>query len=148
MSITARGEDAARRTKQGLDMLRIFIVEDHPIMRSALSSLVGREADFSICGQAVTGEVALERIAGSTADVALLDVSLPGMDGLELVAVMTARFPEIACLMLSGHSERDYIDRALSAGARGYVLKGDVGEVASGIRAVAGGEVYLSAGCG
>lgn len=129
-------------------MLRVFIVEDHPIMRSALSSLVGRERDLAICGQAVTGEVALERIAGSTPDVALLDVSLPGMDGLELVEVMQARFPSVACLMLSGHGERDYIDRALAAGARGYVLKGDVGEVVTGIRAVAGGEVYLSEGCG
>lgn len=129
-------------------MVRVFIVEDHPIMRSALASLVSREADLAICGQAVTAEVALERLAGSTADVALLDVSLPGMDGLELVATLAQRLPGLVCLMLSGHSERAYIDRALSAGARGYVLKGDVGEVATGIRAVAQGEVYLSAGCG
>lgn len=128
-------------------MVRVFIVEDHPIMRQALLALVNREDDLSVCGEAVTAEVALERIAAVAPDVALLDVSLPGMDGLELVALLTELHPTLYCMMLSGHGERTYVDRALACGARGYVLKSDVVEIVDGVRAVAGGGTYLSAGC-
>lgn len=128
-------------------MVRVFIVEDHPIMRQALLALVNREADLSVCGDAVTAEVALERIAAVAPDVALLDVSLPGMDGLELVARLHGLHPTLRCMMLSGHSERTYIDRALAAGACGYVLKSDVAEIVDGVRSVAEGRTYLSAGC-
>lgn len=128
-------------------MVRVFIVEDHPIMRQALTALVNREVDFSVCGEAVTGEVALERIATVAPDVALLDVSLPGMTGLELIEHLVERYPNLPCMMLSGHGERAYIDQALAAGAQGYVIKGDVTEIIDGLRAVAAGRTYLSARC-
>ena len=126
--------------------VKIYIVEDHPVMREMLreffAGLTDPEAD--VCGEASTGEAALERLADVEADLVFVDVSLPGMSGIEFVEAAQARRPGLPCVMFSGHGEAAYARRALAAGARGYILKGDPYEVAGAIRQVLAGEVYLS----
>lgn len=125
-------------------MTRIFIVEDHPVMRQSLVAFLKRQEGIDLCGEAATAEVALREIEKIQPDMVLIDVSLPGMSGLDLLEQIHHRQPEILCVVLSGHGERSHVDRALLAGARGYILKGDTDELASGLRQIIGGGTYLS----
>jgi DNA-binding NarL/FixJ family response regulator len=124
--------------------LKIFIVEDHPIMRYTLSKFIQKTLGLKVCGAAATGAEALERLAEVEADLVLIDVLLPGMSGLQLVEQLQERYPELLCLMLSGHGETFYIRQAFSLGARGYILKGDPSELLKAIEAVRSGGTYLS----
>ena len=124
--------------------LKIFIVEDHPIMRSTLSGFIQNKPGLEVVGVAATGAEALERLAEVEADLSLIDVRLPGMSGLELVEHLQERYPQLLCLILSGHGETPYIRHAFRAGARGYILKGNPPEVLEAIQAVSGGKTYLS----
>lgn len=123
---------------------RIFLVEDHPLMREVMRDYLGALAGFEVCGEAVTGEEALERLGDADADLVLVDTSLPKMSGIDLVAAVTERWRELPCLMLSGHGQETYVARALDAGARGYVLKGDPSELPKAILRVLEGGRYLS----
>ncbi len=124
---------------------RIFIVEDHPIMREMVREFLAEDAsDLEVCGMAETGEEALEHLDGAEADLALIDVSLPGMTGIDLVKELLARRPGLPCVLYSGHGEAAYIERGLAAGARGYLLKGDPYELVGAIRQVLDGETYVS----
>lgn len=125
-------------------MTRLFIVEDHPIMRQSLRAFVKRQADFDVCGEAASAETALGQIAQAKPDLVLIDVSLPGMSGLDLLDMLREQYPQLMCVMLSGHGERSHVDHALTAGARGYILKGDTDELAGALRKVIQGERYLS----
>lgn len=125
-------------------MPKLFIVEDHPVMRQSLRAFVKRQADIEVCGDANTGEAALEQIAETQPDIVLIDVSLPGMSGLDLLEILRERHPTLLCVMLSGHGERSHVDHALMAGARGYILKGDTDDLAIALRKVIQGETYLS----
>ena len=126
-------------------MTRIYLVEDHPIMRDALCMMLEMEADMEVCGEAETAEAALGAIAAAAPDVVLVDVSLPGMSGIELVPLLLQREPAFRCLMLSGHREKQYVEQALAAGAQGYVVKSSLlDELTDGIRRVMQGERYLS----
>jgi DNA-binding NarL/FixJ family response regulator len=125
-------------------MTRLFIVEDHPVMRQSLRAFVKRQADLDVCGEADTGEAALEQIAQTQPDLVLIDVSLPGMSGLDLLETLRERYPHLPCVMLSGHGERSHVDHALMAGARGYILKGDTDELVEALHKVIQGETYLS----
>ncbi|MFW5973190.1 MAG: response regulator [Bacteroidota bacterium] len=122
----------------------IFIVEDHPYMREILRQYLEMEDDFEICGVAETAEIALESIPLASPDLVLVDVSLPGMSGIELVTRLRAADPDVACLMLSGHGERSHVRRAAEAGARGYVLKSDTSELSAAIRRVATDKSYFA----
>jgi DNA-binding NarL/FixJ family response regulator len=124
--------------------LKIFIVEDHPILLYTLKGFIKNEAGLQVCGTATTGAEALERLAETEADLALIDVKLPGISGLELLEQLRERYPGLLCLMLSGHGETTYIQQALRAGARGYILKGNPDEMLAAIQTVAGGGTYLS----
>lgn len=123
---------------------RIFIVEDHPLMQRAVSALVGRLPDATVCGIAATGEEALLQLPEAQADLVLVDVSLPGMSGIELAGAITTQWPALPCLMLSGHQEAAYVERALAAGARGYVMKGETQELNAAILYVLDGGEYLA----
>lgn len=123
---------------------RIFIVDDHELMREMLVLYTTREADLELCGLARSGEEALESIASSTCDLALLDVAMPGMSGIELARILRERQPELKCLMLSGHAEQSYVRGAMEAGACGYVMKGNPAAILTAIRQVLRGGVYLS----
>lgn len=121
----------------------VFIVEDHAVMRRMLHEYVKRQ-DWVVCGEAETGEAALEQLDEAGANLVLVDVSLPKMSGIELAKKIQARWPGLRCLMLSGHGQASYVEQALAAGACGYVLKGNPHEIAEAMRQVLAGEVYLS----
>jgi DNA-binding NarL/FixJ family response regulator len=123
---------------------RVFLVDDHDVVRTMLDMYIRRTQDLSICGMAASGEEALELATAETCDVALLDVAMPGMSGIELAHRLRERRPGLKCLMLSGHAEQVYVKGALEAGALGYVMKGDPDAILSAIRYVLRGEVYLS----
>ena len=113
-------------------------------MRQMLTMMIRRVPDLSLCGEAVDAAEALEKIPESNPDVVLVDLSLPGMSGLELIEHMLVHHPGLPSLVVSGHDEVIHAERALRAGARGYVMKGDPPVIVDAIRCVLGGEVYLS----
>lgn len=128
--------------------LNVMLVEDHAVVRDVLREFVGTLPRVANCSVAATAEAALEKVVGAHPDLMLIDLSLPGMNGIELVRQMRAMHRDVNCLMLSGHGSASYAQQALSAGARGYVLKGDPLEIERGIDAVVKGECYVSPGLG
>lgn len=127
-----------------MKMIRVFIVEDHPVMRQSLRTLLGREDDLHVCGEAPTAEEALQQIASEQPDLVLVDVSLPGMNGIQLVRALQQELPGVAIAMLSGHGGAAHVDQALRAGARGYILKGRAAELPGAIRQLVSGSIYVS----
>ena len=125
---------------------RIYVVEDHPRMRELLREWIEALPGLSICGTAESAEAALDELPAAQADVVLIDMSLPAMGGIEFVAALRERHPHVRCLILSGHNETRYVERALAAGAQGYLLKGEPAEIEEAIATVLAGGRYLSAG--
>lgn len=123
--------------------VRIYIVEDHPIMRETLQDYLVLDAELEICGMAGSAEAASEALEAAEPDVVLVDLSLPGRSGLELVGEIVERWGT-PCVILSGHGERTYVGRALDSGAKGYVLKGNPREIAPAIRQILDGDIYVS----
>ena len=123
----------------------VFIVDDHSIVRRGLKQLIGQEADLVVCGQAEDAQTALEAMKKLVPDVALVDLSLDGDSGLELIKDIKVRYPKVAVLVLSMHDETFYAERVLRAGAMGYIMKRQVaGQILAAIRRVLSGEIYLS----
>ncbi|MDB6017110.1 MAG: two component transcriptional regulator, LuxR family [Pedosphaera sp.] len=124
---------------------RIFIVDDHPILREGFAQLINHEPDLHVCGQAATAAKALDALGTLKPDLAILDISLNGTSGIELIKNIHARGSGQLMLALSMHDESIHGERALRAGARGYVMKNEpTGEIMSAIRLVLRGEIYLS----
>lgn len=125
---------------------RIFLVDDHPVTREGLARLINHEDDLEVCGQAGTAARAIPQIEAQSPDLVVVDVSLTsGPSGLELIKDLAARHPQLRMLALSTHDEALYAERALRAGARGYVMKHEPTEqVMLAIHKVLGGEIYLS----
>jgi DNA-binding NarL/FixJ family response regulator len=124
---------------------RVFVVDDHPIVCRGYAALIDREADLEFCGMAESVSEALERIPTCGAEVVIVDISLGGRNGLELIKELQAQHPEIRALVVSVHDEILYAERALAAGAMGYVMKGEADTVIiNAIRRVINGYVYLS----
>jgi DNA-binding NarL/FixJ family response regulator len=122
-----------------------MLVDDHPIVRQGLANLIDAEDDLMVCGQQADAREALDAIPEARPDVVLIDISLGERSGLELVKDIRGRFPELPMLVLSMHDESLYAERALRAGARGYVMKHQATEkVMQGIRSVLQGELYVS----
>ena len=115
-------------------------------MRDLLREWIDELPGLSVCGTAESAETALRELETVQADVAMIDMSLPMMGGIELVAALRERHPRTRCLILSGHNETSYVERALAAGAQGYLLKGEPSEIRTAIDRVLAGERYLSAG--
>lgn len=126
--------------------LKVMLVEDHAVVRDVLREFVGTLPRVENCNVAASAEAALEKLGGAHPDLMLIDLSLPGMNGIDLVREMREKHRDVSCLMLSGHGSASYAQQALSAGARGYVLKGDPLEIERGIDAVVKGECYVSPG--
>ena len=122
----------------------VYVVEDHAVMRATISMLLDREEDFDVCGMAAAGEEALADLPCDAPQLVLVDMSLPDMSGADLVRRLGEVWPEVPCLVLSGHGEQGYVKMAMEAGARGYVLKGEPMEIPRAMRAVIGGERFLS----
>ncbi len=126
-------------------MSKILIVDDHPLMRKGLALSLNAEIDLTVCGQAASAEEALDALEELDPDLAIVDISLPGMSGLELIKHMQALRPEIRTLVVSRHDEALYAERAIRAGARGYVMKLEAGErIVKAVRRVLGGGIYVS----
>jgi len=127
---------------------RVFLLDDHELVRRGVREVLAAEEDFEVVGEAGTGEEALQRIAGSAADVAVLDVRLGddpgGMTGVEVCREIRSRHPEIACVMLTSYADDEALFASIMAGAAGYVLKQIRGsELVAGIRRVASGGSLL-----
>ncbi|MDP6502580.1 MAG: response regulator transcription factor [Planctomycetota bacterium] len=128
------------------DSLKLFLVDDHPLLRKGIKSLLEEEEGMEVCGEAGTAEDALTGMRELYPDVALVDLTLPGIDGIELVKRARAQFPEMKLLVVSLHDESIYAERALKAGANGYIMKrAGTEELIQAVRKVASGEIYVSA---
>lgn len=124
---------------------RVLLVDDHTIFREALSGLIDTQPDLTVCGQAGDLRDAVDRAADLRPDLALVDISLEGRDGIELIKELKAHCPDVRVLVLSMHDETVYAERALRAGAMGYVMKSQpAGRVLAAIRRVLGGEIDVS----
>ncbi|MEJ0090136.1 MAG: response regulator transcription factor [Limisphaerales bacterium] len=124
---------------------RIFIVDDHPMMRQGLAQLIGAEPDLEVCGEAENAECALDIIGAGKPDLVLADISLPGKNGLELIKDFQAFQPGLAVLVISMHDESLYAERVLRAGGRGYIMKQAGGKkLMQAIRQVLDGKIYVS----
>lgn len=123
----------------------ILIVDDHPIVRQGISQLIDREPDLHVCGEASNAAETLSVCQSCRPDLAIIDLSLTGISGLELVKQLRSRFPAMAILMMSMHDETVYAERCLRAGANGYLMKQEAtATVLSAIRTVLKGEFHLS----
>src|ERR1700756_789433 len=124
---------------------RIFLVDDHPLVREGLTNLINEQNDLIVCGEAEDSAGAITGIAKARPDVVLVDISLKNESGLELVKNLESQFPLVALIVLSMHEEALYAERALRAGARGYVMKREsTKSVLSSIHRVLEGGVYVS----
>lgn len=124
---------------------RVFIVDDHPILREALATLINAEDDFKVCGESDDAVRALDGLVKAKPDLALIDITLKDGSGIELIKNARAVLPDLAVLVLSMHDEALYAERALRAGARGYVMKRDTTKrLLDAMRRVIEGGVYLS----
>lgn len=113
-------------------------------MRQMMTAYVSDLPGLCVCGSVPTAEEALDALPG-TAELVLVDIALPGMSGIDLVVEIQARWPGLPCLVYSGHHEASYVERALSAGARGYVAKGNPAELTDALRCLLRGDRYLGA---
>jgi DNA-binding NarL/FixJ family response regulator len=123
---------------------RVFLVEDHPLMRETIARLVAAQGDFEVVGTAATAGEALRSVPEANPDLVLVDLSLPDRSGSELIAELIAAMGGVVALVVSGHDESLYADAAIRAGARGFVMKDDPDEIVTAIRAVLAGETYRS----
>lgn len=124
---------------------RVVIVDDHPLFRDRLSQLINHEPDMQVCGESETAEQAIQLIRRLTPDLVIADITLKGSSGLELIKGIRALSIGIPVLVLSMHDESLYAERALRAGATGYITKNQAAdEVLAAIRRVLAGEIYLS----
>lgn len=121
---------------------KIFLVDDHPIIRQTVTRLIERQDDMTVCGEADSIQAALEGIPLSQPDLVLIDVSLPNGSGIHLVEMITTRWPELKALVVSGFEKAAFAEGALAAGARGYVVKGNMLTLLEGIRSVMAGNIY------
>lgn len=126
-------------------MHKLIIIDDHPLMRKGLAMTLEAEPDLTMAGQASSAEEGLEALEEHDPDLAIVDISLPGMSGLELIKHMHARKPDLGILVVSRHDESLYAERAIRAGARGYVMKLEAGQViVKAVRRVLSGGIYVS----
>ncbi|MDB6031061.1 MAG: two component transcriptional regulator, LuxR family [Verrucomicrobiales bacterium] len=140
MSITNKNQTGLRKGK-----IKVLLVDDHPILRKGLGQLINHESDMMICGEAEDSPKAFELVGTLSPDVMVVDVSLKGGNGIELIKNVKARYPELPILVLSMHDESLYAERALRAGSLGYIMKEEaIEQVLVAIRRVITGEIFLS----
>lgn len=125
-------------------MIRLLIVDDHEMVREGLKAILVSEPDFHIVGDAANAEQALELIASLHPDIALLDIRLPGINGIELCRIVAERYPETAVIILTTFTDENLVSQCIQAGARGFIVK-DIErlDLKRSIRAVARGEATI-----
>lgn len=123
---------------------KILLVEDHAIFAQALLRVLRDRGHLDIVAVVGSAEEAIERIPDLDPDLVLVDVSLPQRSGISLVIALQEKYPQLPCVMLSGHMSQHYARRSLAAGARGYLVKDHTDEILEGIQHVLQGEIYVS----
>ena len=137
MSVEISKSDKSRR--------RVFLVDDHPLVREWLTNLINQQKDLLVCGEADNAAQALTGMAATPPNLVIVDISLKGGSGLELVKDIRIQFPAVAPLVLSMHEEELYAERSMRAGARGYVRKRETSKnILAAIRRVLEGGIYVS----
>src|SRR5580698_6450192 len=135
---SSNGNPAARKKT-------VYVVDDHPIVRQGLTLLINQEPDLTVCGEAEEMHSALSAIQAVRPDILIVDISLNGPDGLELLKNIRLGAPRLPVLILSMHDESIYAERALRAGANGYIMKQEATErVLVALRRILSGEIYVS----
>jgi DNA-binding NarL/FixJ family response regulator len=124
-------------------MTSILVVEDHAVLVEALVRLLRDRGHYDVTAVG-SGEDALQRLLTQEFDLALLDVSLPGVNGIDLIGQIHAREPDLPCLMVSGYMAPHYVNQSIAAGARGYVLKEDISGILDAIPQVLTGGTFVS----
>jgi DNA-binding NarL/FixJ family response regulator len=144
-STTAAEPSGAPASATARGKVRVLLVDDHPMVRQGLARLINDEADLCVCGEADSAASALGMLDSVQPDLAIVDISMDGIDGIELVKELRAKRPQMPALVLSMHDESLYAERVLRAGAKGYVTKQEAPEkVMTAIRRVLAGDVYVS----
>jgi DNA-binding NarL/FixJ family response regulator len=134
-----------RAAKATVKKTRVLVVDDHPMTRAGLIHVINHQPDLIVCGEAESAAQALDILDSSRPDLLLIDITLPGKSGLELIKDVKAMHPELLMLVVSMHDESLYADRVLRAGARGYITKHEGGEkLMEAIRHVLSGKIYVS----
>ena len=124
---------------------RVLIVDDHPVLRKGLGRLIDSKNEFTVCGEAGDATEAIQLIRTLTPDLVIVDIGLPGINGIDLTKTIRKEFPKLAVLVLSVHEEQLYALRALRAGAMGYIVKQDAIEnITAALHEVSEGRRYLS----
>jgi len=124
---------------------QVYLVDDHPLVRESLTSLINQQGDLAICGEAESGSCALREMAALKPDVAILDISLKESSGLELIKAAKTTVPDLSILVLSMHDEELYAERCIRAGAGGYVMKRESSSrVVAAVREVLAGRMCVS----
>src|ERR1700722_10788126 len=123
----------------------VFIVDDHPLLRQGIALMINREQDLAVCGEAADAQSAMREIGTLKPDIVIIDISLSGPDGLDLLKSLRLLHPSLPVLILSMHDESIYAERALRAKANGYIMKQEATEkVLVAVRRILDGEIYLS----
>ncbi len=124
--------------------IRVFVVDDHTLIRQGIVGLLESQPDIQVVGQAGNGREAVAAFEATSPDVVLMDIAMPGINGLTATREMKERRPDVRVLILTIHDREDYLFQALRAGASGYVLKGaDVQDLLAAVRTAYRGEIYL-----
>lgn len=140
MSTTNKNQSSLRKSK-----IKVLLVDDHPVLRKGLGQLINHESDMMVCGEAEDSPKAFELVGTLNPDVLVVDVSLKGGNGIELIKNIKARYPDLPILVLSMHDESLYAERALRAGSLGYIMKEEaIEQVLVAIRRVINGDIFLS----
>ena len=125
--------------------VKILLVDDHPLFRKGLRLLLEEQADFEIVGEAENGREAIDRVQTLLPDVVIMDIAMPGFNGIDATREIVSEKPSIKVVALSMHSGKRFVEDMLQAGAAGYILKKSVPEdIVNGIQAVSAGEIFLS----
>lgn len=126
-------------------MADLVLIDDHPLMRKGLVRTIEKEVDLDVVGQMSSAEEALEEIESLDPDLAIVDISLPGMSGMELIKHLQSRAPDVRVLVVSRHDETLYAERCIRAGAKGYLMKQEAGDViVKAIRKVLNDRIFVS----
>ena len=124
--------------------LRVFLADDHQIVREGLRLMLARESDMVVVGEAGDGAVALEAIERLEPDLAVVDVEMPGLTGIEVTARLHASRPKVKVLILSAHAEAHFVQEALRVGVAGFMVKSSAGtDLVRGLRAIRSGETFF-----
>jgi DNA-binding NarL/FixJ family response regulator len=137
--------ESPAKTAPAASKARILLVDAHPIVRRGMRHLISASGDMSVCGEAASGDEAIAKINELKPDLVVLDFSLPGKSGIDLLKEIKARRPQVQILVVSRYEENIYAQRVLRAGALGYIMQREATEnILSAIRRVLGGQVYVS----